>query len=150
MNTKRFYDSTDSSFIELSAQETLTENRKIRFPNRAGTIMVSDDNVSVEELYGKRYVAALTQRGVADPTAIIFTPSTSALYGIVWTRVTNDDPAVYRGTLTGAFTLTGSTDLWMRDMTDVTSLEVLDADTIELRMTEDDTLTNRRIEINVL
>jgi len=147
MNTKKFYDSADEFYAILSAQERLTANRKIRLPDADGTLMVGTDNISIEGLYGKRYVAALTQTRILAPVATVFTPSTSALYGIVWTWT---DRGVFTGTLAGAFTLDGSTDLWLRDTRDLVSFEVTTVNTVVLTMTDNDTLSSRRIEINVL
>lgn len=133
--------------VNLNPPAILTDNRSVSFPDGGGTIPVSEYNATLEQIVGKRYVATLFQTGTNDPIATLLTPATGGLSGIVWKYI---EPRIYEGTLVAAFTLTGSTILSMLDPTDLISFEVKDINTVRIEMADDNCLSTRRIEINIL
>ena len=147
MSTEQFPSSDGLHQVNLNSPATLTDNRSITFPDHNGTIPVSEYNASLEEIVGRKYIALLFQTRMNDPIATLLTPSTGGLSGIAWTR---SEPRIYKGTLANAFTLDGSTELIMKDITGLVSFEVTDVNTITIEMEDDEMLCNRKIEINVL
>ena len=103
---------------------------------------------------GGRYVGILNQTGTNDPIATLV-PVNSFGDGISWSRIGpvtyEGSPGIaYQGILnnsSNAFAVDGSTDIWMRDTTDLLSLQILDPNTVQIIMAADGDLTNRRIEI---
>ncbi len=147
MSTDKFPSSDGEHVINLNSPKTLAENRSVTFPDAGGTIPVSEYDASLEQIVGRKYIALLFQTRTDAPIATLLTPATGGLSGIVWTR---SEPRIYKGTLTGAFTLDGSTELIMKDTTGLVSFEVTDVNTVTIEMEDDEMLCNRRIEINVL
>jgi hypothetical protein len=147
MSTEKFPSNDGLHTVNLNSPKILTDDRSVTFPDGAGTIPVSEYNATLEQIFGRMYVATLFQTRTDDPIATLLTPSTLGLSGIVWTR---SEPRIYKGTLANAFTIDGSTECIMKDTKGLVSFEVTDVNTVTIEMEDDEMLCNRRIQINVL